>query len=82
MQKTIDIKNRVVDLYDVDTGEHEDEIVKYLDKNMKVRFHSAFFNNSKYVFTGSPKDKTSNAITVTGYRKKTVKDAKVSIDIG
>ena len=82
MQKTVDIKNRVVDLYDVDTGEYEDEIVKYLDKNMKVRFHSASFNNSKYVFTGSPKDGASNSITVSGYRKKTAKDAKISIDIG
>lgn len=70
MNKTIDIKNRVVDMYDVDTGLHEDEIISYLDRKMKVRFHSAHFNNNKYVFIGKPSDKTQNSITVSGYRKR------------
>lgn len=80
MQKNIDLKNRVVDMYDVDTGACESEIVSYLDRKMKVRFHSATFNNTHYVFTGNPKDKAANAITVSGYRKKTPGE-KVSIDI-
>lgn len=81
MQKSIDIKNRVVDIFDVDTGLYEDEIVSYLKRKMKVRFHSARFNNSKYVFTGNPDDKTYGAITVSGYRKKQPNE-RYSIDIG
>lgn len=70
MQKNIDLKGRIVHFYDVNTGLYEDEIISYLKRNMKVRFHEAFFNNTKYVFTGSPADAVSNSITVTGYRKK------------
>jgi len=70
MNKTIDLKNRVVDMYDVDTGTCEDEIASYLDRKMKVRFHSAHFNNNKYVFVGKPTDKTQNSLTVSSYRKK------------
>jgi len=80
MHKNIDMKNRVVDMYDVDTGKHETEIISYLDRKMKVCFHSATFSNSQYVFTGNPKDKAANAITVSGYRKKTAGE-KISIDI-
>jgi hypothetical protein len=43
MRKNIDMKNRVVDMYDVDTGKNEAEIISYLDRKMKVRFHSATF---------------------------------------
>lgn len=74
MKKDIDIKERVVNFHDVDTGIYEEEIVKYLDKQMKVRFHSAFFNNSKYIFTSKPSEQVSNSITVSGYRKRTVND--------
>jgi hypothetical protein len=81
MNKNIDLKNRVVDMYNVDTGQYESEIISYLDRKMKVRFHSAIFNNSRYVFTGNPKDKSNNAITVSGYRKKNFGE-NISIDIG
>ena len=70
MQKNIDMKNRIVDMYNVDTGMYEDEIVSYLDRQMRVRFHSAYFNNSKYVFIRKPSDQSSNAITVSSYRRK------------
>ena len=81
MQKKIDLKNGVVELWEVDTGLHENEIKSYLDRKMKVRFHSAFFNNSKYVWTGNPDEGIANSITVSGYRKKNPGE-KVSIDIG
>jgi hypothetical protein len=81
MRKNIDMKNRVVDMYDINTGAHEDEIISYLDRKMKVRFHSATFNNSKYVFTGNPHDTAANSITVSGYRKK-LSGEKISVDIG
>jgi hypothetical protein len=81
MTKHIDIKNRVVDMFDVDTKDCEAEIIGYLDRKMKVRFHSATFNNPHYVFTGNPKDRDSNAITVSGYRKKGPNEC-TSIDIG
>ena len=80
MQKHIDLKNRVVDMYDVDTGDCEDEIIKYLDKKMKVRFHSATFNNKNYVFTGNPKDRANNSFTISGYRRKQPGE-NTSIDI-
>ena len=70
MKKDIDIKERIVHMYNVDTGIHEDEIVKYLDKKMKVRFHSAAFNNSKYTFVSKSSEQAPNSITVTGYKKK------------
>ncbi len=70
MQKSIDIKNRVVDMHNVNTGTHENEIVSYLDRGMKVRFHSAHFNNHQYVFIRGPSDQSSNSITVSSYRKK------------
>ena len=38
MKKDIDLKERIVHMYDVDTGIYENEIIKYLDKQMKVRF--------------------------------------------
>lgn len=80
MRKNIDMKNRIVDMYDVDTGKNETEIISYLDRKMKVRFHSATFNNSRYVFTGNPNDKAANSITISGYRKKTSGE-NISIDI-
>lgn len=70
MQKKIDMKNRVVDLWDVDTGQFESEIVSYLDRKMKVRFHSAYFNNARYVFIRGSGDQSQNSITVSSYRKK------------
>jgi len=70
MQKSIDLKNRMVDMYDVDTGTYENEIVGYLDRKMRVRFHSAFFNNNRYVFIRGQQDQSSNSITVSSYRKK------------
>lgn len=70
MNKKIDMKNRIVDLYDIDTGQYEDEIISYLDRKMKVRFYSAHFNNDKYVFVGKPADKAQNSITVSSYRRK------------
>jgi len=81
MKKNVNLKDRVVDMWEVDTGLHESEIVSYLDRKMKVRFHSARFSNSTYVFTGNPKDGPSDCITVSGYRKKQPGE-KVSIDIG
>ena len=81
MSKKLDLKNRIVHFYDVDTGLVEDEIASYIDRNMKVRFYGAIFSNRKYVFTGSPKDKFPNSITVSGYRKKQVGE-NISIQIG
>jgi len=89
MLKTIDIKNRIVELTDVNTGDndpqtgecYEDMIIGWIDKKMKVCFHSVILNNSKYVFTGNPKDRINNAITISGYRQKKPGE-KVSIDIG
>ena len=80
MQKHIDMKNRVVDMYDVDTKDCEAEIIGYLDRKMKVRFHSATFNNPHYVFTGNPVEAAPNSITVSGYRKKGLNE-HTSIDI-
>lgn len=80
MRKNIDLKNRIVDMYDVDTGLHESEIISYLDRNMRVSFHSAYFNNNRYVFIGDPKESLPNAITVSGYRKKQPGE-KISVDI-
>jgi len=70
MRKDIDIKGRIVHMYDVDTGIYEGEIVAYLDKQMKVRFHSAAFNNSKYTFISKPSEQVPNSITVSGYKRK------------
>ena len=70
MQKKIDIKNRVVDYWDVNTGDSEQEIISYLKRNMKVRLHSAYFNNKHYVFIRGKGDQSSNSITVSSYRKK------------
>ena len=70
MHKDIDIKNRVVNFYDVDTGDHEDEIIGYLNKQMKIRFHSATFNNKSYTLTGRVSDQQSNSITISGYKAK------------
>ena len=88
MQKSIDIKNRIVDLTDVNTGDndpqtgkrYEDLIVEWLNKKMRVCFHSVILNNSTYVFTGNPKDRIHNAITVSGYRNKQPGE-RTSIDI-
>jgi hypothetical protein len=81
MNKNVDLKNRVVDLYDVDTGRYENDIISYLDRKMKVRFHSAYFNNSRYVFIGKPSDGANNSITVSGYRKKQPGE-NTSVEIG
>lgn len=70
MNKQIDLKNRTVDMWDVDTGQCESEIISYLDRQMRVRLHSAFFNNSKYVFIRTAQDQSQNSITVSKYRKK------------
>lgn len=71
MIKDIDIQNRVVNMHDVDTGIDEVEIIKYLDKKMKIRFHSVFFSsNSNYTYTGTQDDQSSNSITVSGYVNK------------
>jgi hypothetical protein len=82
MRKDINIKERIVHMYDVDTGIFEDEIINYLDKQMKVRFHSAFFNNSKYIFISRPSEQVPNSITVSEYRKKgeTEKSSAVIIE--
>jgi hypothetical protein len=77
MKKDIDIKGRLVEYWNIDTGMYEDEIVKYLDKKMKVRFHSASFNNSKYTFISNPAEQVSNSITVSGYRHKSGSNAVV-----
>ena len=81
MKKVLDLKGRVVNYYSVDTGLVEDEIVSYLKRGMKVRFHGAKFNNSTYVFLGNASDKASNAITVSSYRKKAAGE-NVSVRIG
>lgn len=70
MKKDISVKKRLVEYWEIDTGIYENEIIRYLDKKMKVRFHSASFNNSKYTFVGNPSEQTKNSITVTGYRYK------------
>lgn len=70
MQKKIDTKNRVVEMWNVDTGKYEDDIVSYLDRQMRVVFHDAYFNNSRYVFIRKPSDQSSFSITVSAYRKK------------
>lgn len=85
MRKNIDLKNRVVDLYEVeDSSLYEQEIVGFLDRKMKVRIHGALFNNNKYVFTGSPGDGMSggSTITVSGYRKKGPGEENISVAIG
>ena len=70
MQKKIDVKNRIVEMWDVDTGQYESEIVSYLDRQMRVCFHSVRFNNSRYVFIRTPNDQSYKSITVSSYRKK------------
>lgn len=80
MQKNIDIKNRIVEFYDVDMFDIEDDIVSYLDRKMKVRIYSATIGSNKYVFTGNPKDHAANSITISGYRTKQPGE-KTSIDI-
>ena len=74
MKKDIDIKERIVHYHDIDTGIYEDEIIKYLDKKMKVRIYSAYFNNKKYVFTSKPNEQASHSVTISGYRKKSNED--------
>lgn len=81
MDKKIDLKNRVVEIFNVDTGLHEDEIISYLKRSMKVIFHQARFSNRKYVFTGNPNSHINNTITVTGFRKKKSGE-NISVDIG
>ena len=80
MRKEIDLKERIVNMYDVDTGIYENEIVKYLDKKMKVRFHSASFNNLKYTFTSKPSEQAPNSITVSGYKNKDSSNNAVIIE--
>ena len=70
MKKDINIKERMVEYWDIDTSLHENEIVKYLDKKMKVRFHSVSFNNKKYTFIGNPAEQSSYSITISGYKPK------------
>ena len=77
MKKDVNIKKRIVEYWDIDTGIYEDEIVKYLDKKMKVKFYSASFNNSRYTFISNPSEQTPNSITVSGYRRKSGSSAVV-----
>jgi hypothetical protein len=79
MNKDINIKERIVNMYDVDTGTYENEIINYLDKKMKVRFHSALFNNSKYTFIGEPSEQSPKSITISSYKRK---DGNNSVIIG
>jgi hypothetical protein len=81
MKKNIDLQNRIVELWEVETSKCEDEIVSYLDRKMKVRFHDAVFNHINYVFIGKPHDAFQNTITVSGYRKKLITD-KYLLEIG
>ena len=74
MRKDIDIKERIVHMHDIDTGVYESEIIKYLDKKMKVRIHSAFFNNKNYTFIGKASEQVSNSFTIDEYRKKSPDD--------
>ena len=74
MHKSVDIKNRIVNYYNIDTGSYEEEIINYLNKQMKVRFHHASFWHFNYVFLGKPEDQESNSITVSSYRKREVDD--------
>lgn len=78
MHKNVDIKNRIVNYYNIDTGKYEEEIINYLDKQMKVRFYYASFWHFKYVFIGLPEDQESNStstsITVSSYRKREIDD--------
>lgn len=70
MKTKINIKDRIVDVYDCDTGECEDELISFLDRKMKIRFHSAYFNNQKVVFIHGIQNSGDHSITITGYRKK------------
>lgn len=71
MYKDISIKDRVVNMYDVDTGADQEEIVKFLDKQMKVRFHSVSFSSKcKYMFLGKQAEQAPNSITVSQYQTK------------
>ena len=68
MHKNIDIKNRIVHYYDIDTGKFEEEIINYLNKKMKITFHSAYFGHFKYILFGKPEEQISNSITVSSYK--------------
>ena len=70
MNRKINMKDRLVEYFDVDTASEENNIIAYLDRQMRVCFHSAVFNNKKYVFIRGPKDQSANSITVSSYRKK------------
>lgn len=71
MYKDVDIKNRIVNMHEVDTADDEVEIIKFLNKQMKVRFHDVYFSPScRYTFTGKPADQAPNSITVSGYTTK------------
>ena len=70
MQKKINMKERLVEYWDINTGSEENDIISYLDRKMKVCFYSAYFNNSRYVFIRGVEDQSKNSITVSGYRKK------------
>jgi len=81
MRKQIDMKSRIVHMYDADLGRDQDEIIGYLDRKMKVRFHSVNTGSPSVVFVGKPTDGANNSLTVSGYRRKTSSD-KYSIEIG
>ncbi len=81
MNKKLDLKNRTIHYYDVDTQLIEDEAIGFLDRNMKIKFYSAHFNNRKWVFLGDPNDRTPGALTVNGYRKKQAGE-NISVSIG
>jgi len=80
MTKNINIKDRIVDFYDVVMEDVEDEMASYIDRKMRVRIHSAVVGSNKYVFTGNPSDHSPNSITISGYRVKKSGE-KISIDI-
>lgn len=80
MNKKIDFKNNIVNLYDADTNLMENEIISYLDRHMKVRFFSAHFDNNRYVFIGNSKDLFPNSITISSYRLKKSGE-KTSVEI-
>lgn len=80
MKKNIDLQNRIVNLYEIETNKYENEIISYLDRKMRVCFHDAVFNNQNYVFIGRPSDGIQNTITVSSYRKRNKMD-KYAIEI-
>lgn len=74
MHKKIDIKNRIVHYYDIDTGKFEEEIINYLNKKMKIKLHSPYLGHIKYILFGKPEEQTSNSITISSYKIRQADD--------